>query len=79
MFYDIKTWRLGMAENDRQREDLIEELGNLVKKHTNSGIAHKLNYTMKRWELELVADYIIEDRKRTYGWVMLRNAVEELK
>jgi len=46
------------------RDELIEELGNLVKKHSNSGISHKLSYTMKRWELELVADFIIADRSR---------------
>lgn len=47
-----------------EREKLIEELGNLVKKHSNSGISHKLSYTMKRWELELVAEFIVGDRKR---------------
>lgn len=54
----FKKWDLIM-----QREKLIKQLGNLVKP-VDSGISHKLSYTMKRWELELVADFILEDRKR---------------
>lgn len=42
-----------------KRDELVKELGNLVKKHSNSGISHKLSYTMKLWELELVAEYIL--------------------
>lgn len=53
-----------MTAYERVREELIENMSNLVKKHSNSGISHKLSYTMKRWELELVADFILEDRKR---------------
>ena len=49
--------------NMTEKETIIQSLGNLVKKHSNSGISHKLSYTMKRWELELVADWIIIDRR----------------
>lgn len=50
--------------NNMNREEIIIKLGNLTKNHSNSGVSHKLSYTMKRWELELVADFIIADRKR---------------
>ena len=47
-----------------KRDEIIRELGDLVKTHSNSGISHKLSYTMKRWELELVSEWIIKDRRR---------------
>lgn len=55
---------MSVKPSQTAREELIDELGKLVKKDSNSVITHKLSYTMKRWELELVADFIIEDRKR---------------
>lgn len=48
-----------------EREKLIEEMENLVKIHPNSGISRKLSQTMKRWEFEMIADFILEDRRRT--------------
>ena len=47
-----------------ERDKIVQELGNLTKTHFNSGITHKLSYTMKRWELELVAEWIIAEKKR---------------
>lgn len=46
-----------------EKEKLIEEIGNLVKKNVN-GPSHKLSYTMKYWELELVSEFLLADRKR---------------
>lgn len=49
-----------------QKQEIIEQLGKLFKP-VKEGIQHKLSYTMKRWELELVADFVIADRKRVCG------------
>lgn len=42
------------------KEELVKSLGEIHVAHNGKN----LSYTMKRWELELVADWIIEDRKR---------------
>lgn len=46
------------------RQQIIDELG-AMRKVNEDGYSHNLSYTMKKWELELVADFIIQDRKRT--------------
>ena len=46
-----------------ERDIIIEQLGNLVREDTKNGIHHKLSYTMKRWEFELVANWVLSDRK----------------
>lgn len=45
------------------KEELIKELG-AMKKRNDGSFSHNLSYTMKRWELELVADFILERDKK---------------
>lgn len=44
-------------------EEIIKQLGELENKCAD-GPNYKLSYTMKRWEFELVAEFILRDRKR---------------
>lgn len=65
-----------------ERDKIISELGELVENREN-GYSHKLSYTAKRWELELVAGYILADRSRIvdpirdYSLLPLRQPYEQ--
>jgi len=48
---------------DNAREAIIKELGELVQQRP-SGYSHKLSYTMKRWEFELVTDYFMARERK---------------